>query len=41
MNKIKSSKCILWLTEGFYSLLKQCNCVNINEDDFNPFKQKI
>ena len=34
-------KCIFKLWMGFCALLKQCKCVKINEDDFNPFRQKL
>jgi hypothetical protein len=35
------SKCIFWLSKGFCSLLKQCRCDKVNEDHFNPFKEKL
>ena len=41
MIKSKISKCIFWLKKGFCSLLKQCRCDNINEDDYNPFREKL
>lgn len=50
MIKTKISKCIFWLSKGFCSLLKQCKCatinensfvVKINEDDYNPFREKL
>jgi hypothetical protein len=41
MIKVKISKCIFWLSRGFCSLLKQCKCVKINENDYNPFREKL
>jgi hypothetical protein len=41
MIRNRISKCIFWLSKGFCSLLKQCKCGNINEDHFNPFKEKL
>jgi len=41
MNQNKISKCIFWLSRGFCALLKQCKCANVNEDHFNPFKEKL
>ncbi len=38
---MKKVKCIFWLYTGFCSLLKQCRCVKINEDDYNPFREKL
>ena len=38
---MKKVKCIFWLYTGFCSLLKQCRCDNINEDDYNPFREKL
>ena len=34
-------KCIFWLRKGFCALLKQCKCFKINEDDYNPFREKL
>jgi hypothetical protein len=44
-------KCIFWLRRGFCALLKQCKCFkineqsyfsfDINEDDYNPFREKL
>ena len=41
MIKSKISKCIFWLKRGFCSLLKDCKCDKVNEDHFNPFKEKL
>lgn len=38
---IKKIKCIFNTWMGFCCLLDQCKCANINEDEFNPFKQKL
>ena len=38
---MKKVKCIFKFYAGFCALLKQCKCVKINEDDFNPFRQKL
>ena len=34
-------KCIFWLRKGFCALLKQCKCFKINENDYNPFREKL
>jgi hypothetical protein len=41
MNKFKCSKCIFKLWIGICCLLKHCKCVKINENEFNPFKEKL
>ena len=41
MNQNKISKCIFRLWIGICCLLEQCKCANVNEDDFNPFKEKL
>ncbi len=34
-------KCIFWFKKGFCALLNKCKCFNINEDDYNPFREKL
>ena len=41
MIKSKISKCIFWLKKGFCSLLNNCKCDKINENDYNPFNEKL
>jgi hypothetical protein len=50
MIRNRISKCIFWLSKGFCSLLNQCKCVTINENsftpkinenDYNPFREKL
>jgi hypothetical protein len=41
MSQNKISKCIFKLWIGICCLLKQCKCVKINENEFNPFKEKL
>ena len=41
MSKDKISKCIFKMYVGFCSLLNQCKCIKINEDDYNPFREKL
>jgi hypothetical protein len=41
MIRNRISKCIFWLRKGFCALLKQCKCFKINEDDYNPFREKL
>jgi hypothetical protein len=41
MSKDKISKCIFKMYTGFCALLNQCKCIKINEDNFNPFKEKL
>lgn len=38
---LEKIKCIFRSALGFCYLLKQCKCVKINENDYNPFGEKL